>query len=166
MSLTRMIPLLVIDSSSLVLGDWLRSSAMSVFTRIMGLLMFLLPPRPLPFRVLRPLRPLRPLPPRRPPRLPPRPNFPLIPLPDDGGRLFPVSQPVGFCPISGSASKLVVGSTTTVRGNQPPRSRDRNIGLRAGADAVMSAKLVSMADVTKPVPVPWLEEAGKRPKSP
>jgi hypothetical protein len=38
----------------------------------------------------------------------------------------------------------------TLRANQPPRSRERKMGRRAGADAVMRARLVSMAEVTKP----------------
>jgi hypothetical protein len=38
----------------------------------------------------------------------------------------------------------------TLRANQPPRSRERKMGRRAGAEAVMRARLVSMAEVTKP----------------
>jgi len=112
---------------------------------MMGLI---LPPRPL--RMLRVLRVLPLLAP--PPRLPPRPSFPVpvLPPPEVLGLL---SQSTGFCwPISASAMRLC--PSTRVRENQPPRSRERKMGRRAGADAVIRARFVSMAEVTKPMFVP------------
>jgi hypothetical protein len=59
---------------------------------------------------------------------------------------------MGFWAFSMSASVGAprVVPPITVRANQPPRSRERKMGLRAGAEAVMRARLVSMAEVTKP----------------
>jgi hypothetical protein len=61
---------------------------------------------------------------------------------------------------------MVVVVIMTLRANQPPRSRERKMGRSAGAEAVMMARLISMAEVTKPT---LLEaELGKMgiPKSP
>lgn len=137
-------------------------------------LLLLLParhPRLVPV-LLPPLPPVRELPrvtlPFLPPRLPPRPNLlapapvltPLLPMPGE----VSFSHPTGFWPISRSGYELVAvvavllfllpsGTRVvaiTLRANQPPRSRERKMGRRAGAEAVMSARLVSMADETKP----------------
>lgn len=125
------------------------------------------PPRPvLVVRVPRELTPLLTPPPRD---LPPRPTRPLDAVPpfslspdDVPGLLLLLllflSQSMGLCgrclfwplplpPISGSSFT----PPTRVRGNQPPLARERKIGLRAGAEAVISARLVSIADVTKPM---------------
>ncbi|KAL2258979.1 hypothetical protein VTK26DRAFT_7497 [Humicola hyalothermophila] len=160
MSLTRMAPLLVIVCSSLVRGDWLRTSARSVLTRMMGRILFRPPPRDDEGddERSRAFRPLLPLPPRW--WLPPRPNLPPTPLPIIGGEVEgddeeeeEGSHPIGFCswPFSmsalSSAPRLVA---TTVRENQPPRARDRKMGRRAGAEAVIRARFVSMIEVMKP----------------
>lgn len=147
-----MMPLLVMACSSLERGDWLRSSARSVLTRMMGRVLLLPPLRDeVERRALRPFLPLR------PPRwrwLPPRPNLPPTPLPMMGGEEEDglVSQPRGFWswPVSMSSSAPRVVATT-VRENQPPRARERKMGRRAGAEAVMRARLVSMAEVMKPM---------------
>jgi hypothetical protein len=65
-----------------------------------------------------------------------------------------------FPPFSGSLEEAAVvlvlvlagrlPVAMTLRANQPPRSRERKMGRRAGAEAVMRARLVSMAEVTKP----------------
>lgn len=105
--------------------------------------------------------------PLRPPRLPPRPNLlrPIVwvlvlVLAVGVGEvsLSRADQAWGFCwPFSGSGEEVLLcggagrlAVAMTLRANQPPRSRERKIGRRAGAEAVMRARLVSMAEVTKP----------------
>ena len=160
MSLTRTMPLYVMACSSLGRGDALRSSAAPSTEVRMRMIVGLMRPLPRDRRGLRPrLRPrLDFLPPRW---LPPRPNLVVLLLElefppregeVEGELLLRLSQPTGsFWPISGSfapgAGRLVA---MTLRANQPPRSRERKMGRRAGAEAVMSARLVSMAEVTKP----------------
>ena len=121
-------------SSWLGRGDWLRSSAASVRTRMIGLA---LPPRAL--RALRTLLLL----PLLPPRLPPRPGL-LPDLPPAGG----LSQPTDFAPFSSSSTGL---GATDLRVNRPPRSRLRKNGHNAGIEAVTSARFISMPELTNPI---------------
>jgi hypothetical protein len=96
---------------------------------------FFAPPRP---------RPLR-LPPRRTDRLLPR-----VILGDLGvlGRspLADRGQAKGFLLVTVASTSLA-----DERPKSPPRSRVRKKGRRAGAEAVMRARFVSIAEVTKPM---------------
>jgi hypothetical protein len=60
-------------------------------------------------------------------------------------------QPADFFspPLSRSGEDL--GGDIVKRPHQPPRLRALNMGRSAGAEAVITAKLVSIADVTKPM---------------
>jgi hypothetical protein len=152
--------------SSLGRGE-LRNSSAAGSARTMRMMVGLtILPLPPPFlddderEVLKPLRP---------PRLPPRPNLlrPIV-LAMRAVVVVVVSllwgeddQGWGWRPpFSGSLEEVVVVAVLvlagrlpvamTLRANQPPRSRERKMGRRAGAEAVMRARLVSMAEVTKP----------------
>ncbi len=149
MSLTRTMPLAVMVCSSLGRGDVLRSSATSRSVRIrtiVGRVPLVLPPPRVRREELLVLRP---------PRLPPRPNL-LRPV--GAEKEEERSQPRGCSDFSRSGSEesgpplrvIVVVVTITLGANQPPRSRERKMGRSAGAEAVMMARLISMAEVTKP----------------
>jgi hypothetical protein len=73
-------------------------------------------------------------------------------------------QPNGRLLVAASTSTDFVGAAED-RPSQPPRSRLRKSGRSAGAEAVMRARLVSIAETTKPMLNVGSEEV-TRPKRP
>ena len=102
-----------------------------------------------------------------PPRRPPLPNFPPTPLPTTGGGAF-VSVDLQLLIFLSPFSTSSLSSDTVLRlaamlravANHPPFSRERKMGRKAGAEAVISARLVSMAEVTNPT-LPSIMVLGK-----